>query len=1003
MLLLALSPAARAANQTVTDLGDGGLSGQLRQKLTDCLNGGGGTITFAQGLSGQITLMRGSLPTITGNAGIQVTIDGGGVIEISGNNSNNNGVRIFNVNAGATLTLRNLTLSHAFADGDGGAVASTGALNAVNVNFFNNIVTASWSGSAILCWGPLTITNCEFGFNSGGGGAVKPRSSGASTTITGSYFHDNQSNGSAGGGYGGAMQLHDAPSVTVDQCDFENNEAGTSGGAIHVNVNSALTLTNSTIISNRADTATGGGLDIRGSAFISNTQITSNKAPVAGGGINSEVGAQVEIVNSTISGNTALDYTLNDPNSVSDAIGGGIRSLGALTVKGSTIQDNVANVARDSAIGGGIYHANGALTLTNVTIQGNQTRHGAGIYMGSGTATMKGVKFTSNYANLIPGSGGGLFVQSGTASLTNVTFTNNAAGNGGGGIHNFGNLTVLNSAFTGNFASYLGGGIINGGTMTLTNSTVNANKTEANGAGFGGGISNSGTLTLNSTTVRDNYANYDGGGIANSGSVTLNTSTVTNNTANAGDGVEKAFGGGGIFNSNGTTLNRSTVSGNKTNKLDGGGLYNYHGAVFVGSSTFSGNTAAGWGGGIISDYGQTILNHATLSGNSAVAGGGIYNLTADSTRTIVMQSTIIANSPSGYNCAQFSGSQDVQSNGYNLSDDNSFNTFCTGAFQAFDVSNANVKLGPLANNGGFTLTHLPQPDSPAIDAIPSGQNGCGNVDPDQRGISRPQAATCDIGAVEYLPLVENGSLFVQYDGWHGFTNASANGGAYRMSNVANDTVTYTFSGTSIKWITTKAANMGKALVTIDGISAGTFDLYSASTLWNQQIVFGNLSSGSHKIVIKVLGTKNASSTGFNVALDGFLVGSATKAVQETALAMQYNSWIAKTQTLASGNSYASSDTFGTTTLFRFRGTSINFVTARGPTYGAADIYIDGVLKSSNVDLYSATQQYQYWLNYSGLTNANHTIEVRPTHSKNAKSKGFSVVVDSFTGPFTALP
>src|ERR1043165_9537396 len=87
MLLLALSPAAPAANQTVTDLGDGGLSGQLRQKITDCLSSGGGTIIFAQGLSGQITLTkaRGPLPTITGNTGIQVTINGGGVIEISGN------------------------------------------------------------------------------------------------------------------------------------------------------------------------------------------------------------------------------------------------------------------------------------------------------------------------------------------------------------------------------------------------------------------------------------------------------------------------------------------------------------------------------------------------------------------------------------------------------------------------------------------------------------------------------------------------------------------------------------------------------------------------------------------------------------------------------------------------------------------------------------------------------------------------------------------------------
>ena len=170
------------------------------------------------------------------------------------------------------------------------------------------------------------------------------------------------------------------------------------------------------------------------------------------------------------------------------------------------------------------------------------------------------------------------------------------------------------------------------------------------------------------------------------------------------------------------------MNANKTTKLDGGGLYNYQGVAFVANTTFSGNTASGWGGGVISNSGKTILNHVTLTGNSAAAGGGIYNLTADSTRTIVLASTIIANSPSGYNCAQFAGSQDVQSGDYNLSDDNSFNTFCAGGFQALDLSNANAKLGPLANNGGFTLTHLPLPGSRLIplNELPA---RAGEVDP----------------------------------------------------------------------------------------------------------------------------------------------------------------------------------------------------------------------------------------------------------------------------------
>jgi len=71
-----------------------------------------------------------------------------------------------------------------------------------------------------------------------------------------------------------------------------------------------------------------------------------------------------------------------------------------------------------------------------------------------------------------------------------------------------------------------------------------------------------------------------------------------------------------------------------------------------------------------------------------------------------------------------------------------------------DLSNTNPLLGPLADNGGKTLTLALLPGSPAINA---GTNvGCPATD--QRGVPRPQFGTCDIGAYEfvlwvYLPVV----------------------------------------------------------------------------------------------------------------------------------------------------------------------------------------------------------------------------------------------------------
>jgi hypothetical protein len=93
---------------------------------------------------------------------------------------------------------------------------------------------------------------------------------------------------------------------------------------------------------------------------------------------------------------------------------------------------------------------------------------------------------------------------------------------------------------------------------------------------------------------------------------------------------------------------------------------------------------------------------------------------------------VIAKGQYGVNCASVLGGS------YNLSDDGS----C--GFGAGRDGVTNLNLGPLANNGGLTKTHLPGPNSAAID------NGTGSGCPgtDQRGVIRPKGTACDVGAVE---------------------------------------------------------------------------------------------------------------------------------------------------------------------------------------------------------------------------------------------------------------
>ena len=66
---------------------------------------------------------------------------------------------------------------------------------------------------------------------------------------------------------------------------------------------------------------------------------------------------------------------------------------------------------------------------------------------------------------------------------------------------------------------------------------------------------------------------------------------------------------------------------------------------------------------------------------------------------------------------------------------------------ASDLVVADAGLGSLADNGGPTLTHALLAGSPAIDAADAAV--CPATD--QRGVTRPQGAGCDVGAYEVEP------------------------------------------------------------------------------------------------------------------------------------------------------------------------------------------------------------------------------------------------------------
>lgn len=243
--------------------------------------------------------------------------------------------------------------------------------------------------------------------------------------------------------------------------------------------------------------------------------------------------------------------------------------------------------------------------------------------------------------------------------------------------------------------------------------------------GGGSGIRNEGILTLQNVAIIDNVvtatASWDGtgGGLFNQqGTVTLFNSNITDNQARAG---------GGIFNAGSSTLilTNSTVSGNKA--FAGGGVLLY-GTATLKNVTISGNNAANNGGGLRVDENADLIN-CTVARNSCFNSDGLYNA-----GIVALKNTLFVNGTR--NCWN---TGTIMSNGHNLESDNS-----CGLTAPTDLINADPMIGSLKDNGGPTPTHALLPGSPAIDA---GDNtGCPSTD--QRGITRPQGAACEIGAYE---------------------------------------------------------------------------------------------------------------------------------------------------------------------------------------------------------------------------------------------------------------
>ncbi len=718
------------------------------------LVGGADTIEFATSLTSggpaTLTLTQGELKisdalVINGPGANLLTIDASGndptpdsTLDDDDFSDDFDGSRVFNIDDGnftadKSVSIFGLTLTGGDVYGSGGAIYS----RAENLTITGSTISgnsATFGGGILTTSSDLTVADSTISDNSAvNGSGINSNGDNISLTVTNSAVSDNVARGDEGG----ISSSGNFNNVSVSGSTISGNSALGSGAGISVRgYRSTLTVNDSTISGNSAG-GSGGGIfsdcqaGTRGNVTVTDSTISDNSADNGGGGIFNS--GHLTVSGSTISGNSADS-------------GGGIYSGGRIganvTVTDSTISDNLGGRA-----GGGIASRDGQITVTNSTVSGNSATgffdngRGGGIWCYSGDLTVTVSTISGNSAR---GNGGGIYSRDGDLTVTDSTISDNSSdystagyGSHGGGIFNrFGPVTVIGSTIVGNSSVQSDGGGIGSpdGRLTITNSTISGNSA----VGSGGGIANRyGTLTVAGSTISYNSAT-DGGGIWGN-RLTVTDSTISGNSArDDGGGIFSRFGG--------VTMVGSTVSGNSARDGSGGGVFVFNSVSSIRHSTVPANTAySSAGGGAFIAGGKLALDHTILARNSASLGPDLTGLIG--TVFDVTFSLIGNNAQSGL-AATPPGTPNANGNRIGTAG-----------------SPIDPLLGPLADNGGPTLTHALLAGSPAIDAgDPSAVVGMNGVPEfDQRGnpFIRVVGAAIDVGAFELEPAPP--ALFGDYN------------------------------------------------------------------------------------------------------------------------------------------------------------------------------------------------------------------------------------------------
>ncbi len=516
--------------------------------------------------------------------------------------------------------------------GNGGAVTG-GAVSVVSGNitiggaskFDSNTATGGVGGAGGT--GGAGNTASGIGGIGGAGGVGGSGLGGAifagtgDVTINGASQITNNNIYGSSGGVGGAGAVGN-----IAGSGGAGGDAGdAAGGGVYVGVGNLMVSGGVTVGTNYAS-GFGGGDGGAGGAGSGTNGVGGAGGAAGAGGSGSGGGLAVASGNVTIdSGSIITQNTAYADNGGAGGAGGAGGSKGAGGAGG-----NAGNGGTGS--GGGVWAANGTVTLSSGAIVSNNSALGykGGNGGAGGAASTAGVAGKGgDGGDGGEGRGGGIYVEVGAVVVDGAQVINNTASGysaGSGGAGGVGKVGGAGGA-GGNGGSGLGGGIaIASGDVTVTNgSNVDGNSASA-GSGDNGGVGGAGAGTGQVGGVGGaggNGGSGKGGGIWSlSGTVTVNGGSTVN--SNSATGSEAGTGGvGGAATGKAGAGGNGGLGGNG----EGGGIWSKDGAVKIsGSASVSNNTVEGRSGGDGGSRGAG--GGAAPNGNGAKGGsglgGGIY-------------------------------------------------------------------------------------------------------------------------------------------------------------------------------------------------------------------------------------------------------------------------------------------------------------------------------------------------------------------------------------------